>query len=171
MTRLFYRLNKGLNDINYKFYPIDKSPYDIINNLNQELFRSVYYYTEKQVEEATKIVEVIDKRTNEPTKRQRGIGKLTTSDGVQYPTVEAITNKLIFDFDAKDVSDARKDCLAIVDKLVQKYGINEKAIEVYFSGGKGFHLILTTSEWFKSNELKSICTVLMDGLSILELKI
>ena len=81
---LYYRLCIGLTDIG-ELFPITVSPYNLVKNLDQEVFRSVYLYTQEQYEEATREVEVIDKRSGEIIKRPRGVGILTLADGRSRP--------------------------------------------------------------------------------------
>lgn len=164
MTKRFYRLCSGLTDIG-TFHPIETSPYDVVTNLDQELFVSVYKYTEDQIKEAEEIIQVTNKKTGEVYDRKRGIGRVTSVDGTQYQTVEDChTNQLIFDLDSKDFEDVRKDGLTLIDRL-QGYGIPEDSIQLFYSGNKGIHVKVDTEDTFTPKELKGICTVLMDNLS------
>ena len=160
---LYYRLCVGLTDIG-QLYPIETSPYTIVQNLDQEVFRSVYLYTEDQYVESNKQVEVINKRTGEVYSRPRGVGILTLADGTQLDTMLGITNQLIFDFDCKDNLDkAKSDTIEVVSRL-KKWGISGSAIDTYFSGGKGFNIKVHLNQFLNSSELQSICSQLIDGL-------
>ena len=162
--KLFYRLCVGLTDSG-TFYPVEKSPYDIVKNLDQEIFKSVYYYTEEQVTEANKMIMVKNPKDDQEYERKRGIGRVTSTDGTQYQTVtDVFTNQLIFDLDSVDFKDVRRDTKTLVGRL-EEHGIGEESIQLYFSGGKGTHVRITTDKIFNPSEMKSMCTVLMDGLS------
>lgn len=166
---LYYRLCNGLTDIG-SFHSVNESPYDIVKDLNREIFKSVYYYTEDQVKEAEQIVNVKDKKTGDIVERPRGVGNITLADDTRLKTMEAITNQLIFDFDSEDIDLARKDALEVINRL-SSYGISKNNIDICFSGNKGFHTKLQTSSYFTANELKSICSVLMDGLSTVDTRV
>lgn len=160
---LYYRLCLGLTDIG-QLYPIDKSPYDLVKNLDQEVFKSVYLYTEEQFKEASREVEVLDKRTGEIVTRPRGVGILTLADGTKLDTLPGITNQLIFDLDSKDNLDkAKTDAIEIIARLT-KWGVPQTAIDIYYSGMKGFALKVYLNQFLTSTELHSICTSLIDGL-------
>jgi len=161
--KLFYRLCIGLSDIG-TLHPIETSPYDLVDNLDQEVFKSVYYYTQEQYDEANKIVEVSNKRTGEIYSRPRGVGILTLADGTKFDTLPGITNQLIFDFDCKDNLDkAKSDTIEVITRL-KKWGIPEKAIDVYYSGMKGFALKIYLNQFLTSSELQSICSSLIEDL-------
>jgi KaiC/GvpD/RAD55 family RecA-like ATPase len=50
-----------------------------------------------------------------------------------------VTNKLIFDFDSKDLDQAKLDTIGMCNDLIG-LGIEEKALKIFFSGSKGFHI-------------------------------
>lgn len=160
---LFYRLCVGLTDVG-TLYSIETSPYDIVKNLDQEVFRSVYLYNKEQYDEACKIVEVINKKTGEVYKRPRGVGILTLANGTTLDTMLGISNQLIFDFDCKDNLDkAKSDIIELISRL-KKYGIKESTIDTYFSGNKGWHCKVHLNQFLTASELHSICSALIDGL-------
>lgn len=56
---------------------------------------------------------------------------------------DVITNKLVFDFDSKsNVELAKKDALEVCTRLLNNK-IKKEDIEIYFSGNKGFNVIVT----------------------------
>ena len=70
---------------------------------------------------------------------------------------DVTTNNLWFDFDSEvDVDLARLDTKEVIKRLINK-NINEKDIEVYFSGNKGFHVIVTTNRSLTPTQVQSIC--------------
>lgn len=160
--KLFYRLCEGLTE--GEFYSVDISPYEIINDLTKDWYKSVYLYTEQQVNNAEEIVEVQHKKTKQVYKRKRGIAKLVTTSGEHYPTVPGITNKIVFDFDdEKNPENAKRDLVELVGRL-KKRGISVDNVDMVYSGNKGFHLSITTDTWFTASEHKSIALSLADGL-------
>lgn len=162
-NKLFYRLCEGLTDYG-KLYPIETSPYDIVKNLDQEVFKSVYFYNQEQYEEACKEVEVVNKYTGDIVKRPRGVGILTLADGTRLETLPGITDQLIFDFDSReDLDKAKSDTIELISRL-KKLSIPETAINIFFSGLKGFGIKVYLNQFLTSNELHSICINLIDGL-------
>lgn len=161
--KLYYRLCIGLVDYG-SLYPIETSPYGLVKNLDQEVFKSVYLYTEDQFREASRIVECIDKH-GEIYKRPRGVGILKLADGSTLDTMLGLSNQLIFDFDSKDdLNRAKIDTIELISRLKKK-GIPESAIDLYFSGGKGFHLKVHVNDLLTSQELHSIGLSFIDGLN------
>ena len=69
---------------------------------------------------------------------------------------DVVTNKLTFDFDdAENPNKAKQDTETTVSKLIQN-GISKKDIKIYFSGKKGFHVIVETKHNFSPAEVKNI---------------
>lgn len=78
------------------------------------------------------------------------------------------TNKLWFDFDSEhDPSIAQKDAIQVVDRL-NKHGIDDKNIEVYFSGNKGFHINVTLNRELKPKQVANICSSIGRELDTLD---
>jgi KaiC/GvpD/RAD55 family RecA-like ATPase len=71
-----------------------------------------------------------------------------------------LTDRLIFDFDSeKDINLARNDARTVINRI-GKFTGNKNVSEylnIYFSGNKGFHVEVLTSEEFTPEEAKSIC--------------
>lgn len=170
MSKLYYRLNNGVNDINYKFYPIEDSVYNHITNFDTDWYQSIYYYTEEQVNEALTVIQ--EERRNKKYKRIRGIGNVVDSEtGKKYTTmVDVVTNQLSWDFDSTDLETSRCDTNILINRLIQ-VEILPEAIEVCFSGGKGFSVVVKTNEFLKPNEVKHICTELGGDLETFDPKI
>jgi len=49
---------------------------------------------------------------------------------------------LPIDVDRKDLEDARRATIAIVDHLAKEYDIDKDALHIFFSGNKGFHVLV-----------------------------
>jgi KaiC/GvpD/RAD55 family RecA-like ATPase len=65
-------------------------------------------------------------------------------------------SSIVFDFDDDaNIDNAKKDAVKVVERL-EKDGITSENINIYFSGGKGFHLEVNTNEEFSREELINI---------------
>ena len=172
MTKLYYRLNSGLNDVNYKFYPIEDDVHSHINDYERDHYKSIYYYTEDQVEEASQIITVKSQKTGNNYNRIRGVGNVTDSvTGTRYRTIEDVkTNILAWDFDSSNIELSQQDTRKLYQKLIDS-GIKDNEIQVSFSGGKGFSLVLETDTLMTPDEVRTICSVLADGLATFDPKI
>ena len=140
MTNLYYRLTKTFSDVG-TLIPIDEDIYKHIDDMNVPWFKSIYFYTEEQKEQAEEIVEVNGR------KRPRGIS------GV----IDVKTNKIIFDFDdPDDIEKARQDSIVVCERLLS-HGIPQDSLQICFSGKKGFGVeVEFTNEWFNPKELKNL---------------
>jgi hypothetical protein len=126
----FVRLTKGVADKG-KLIPVTEI-YDHLDDSNQDYYTSAYCYNEQQVEEFKK------------TGTVRGIK-------------DVVTNRIWFDFDtSEDPTFAQIDAQEAIRRL-EKYGINNKNIEIYFSGNKGFHLFVTLNRFIKPEQVYNIC--------------
>lgn len=126
---MYVRLCEGLNDFG-KLIPSDHNIYKYINNQKKDYYTSVYNYTEEQ------------KQIFEKSNSVAGIR-------------DVVTNKLIFDFDSTDLEKARKEAVITSERLIAD-GISEESIGVFFSGGKGFHLVVETTEGMTPKQTKQI---------------
>lgn len=66
------------------------------------------------------------------------------------------TNKIWWDFDAKDISDARESTITLVKRL-KELGFTDENLQIKFSGGKGYHVVINLNEKLNPNEVKTIC--------------
>jgi DNA primase catalytic subunit len=70
---------------------------------------------------------------------------------------DVLTDKLWFDFDAKEIPEkAKEDAIEVCNRL-KKTGVPEKDIEIYFSSGKGFHVLVTTKRSLTPEQVASVC--------------
>jgi KaiC/GvpD/RAD55 family RecA-like ATPase len=84
---------------------------------------------------------------------------------------DVTTNKLIWDFDDEEnVEHARADAKKLCERLL-KYGITQDAINVAFSGSKGFSVELVTTSRFTPSEFKNINLTLAADLGTNDTKI
>lgn len=74
------------------------------------------------------------------------------------------TDKLVFDFDDETNPDnAKTDAKELCNRL-NKQGIKEKDIEVYYSGNKGFHVIITLKKQITPKQVQLAATKLAKDL-------
>jgi len=145
----FYRVCETVQDYG-KYIPAEDS---IFNHIKQgkPFYQSLYLYTEAQVAEATKIIEV--EKGGKKFKRPRGISGFT----------DVVTKKIVFDFDSKDINNSKQDAIEIVNRLTTN-GFKEDDLGIFFSGGKGFHVEVETDTLLTPQQTKSIATNLAKDL-------
>jgi DNA replication protein DnaC len=136
-NKMYVRLCEGVTDYG-NLIPTTENIYKYVNDQKKDYYVSVYSYNEEQ------------KKQFEEKGTISGITKVST-------------NKLVFDFDSNKIEDSRKDALEVVNRL-SKYGINNDNINIYFSGGKGFHLVLNTNYNFTPSQAKKAAIKIAKGL-------
>lgn len=81
------------------------------------------------------------------------------------------SNTIVFDFDSEsDINSAKEDTLTLVGRLTQK-GFNLDDLSISFSGNKGFHVEIPTTEEFTKQELINIREELSGDLKTTDPKI
>ncbi len=81
------------------------------------------------------------------------------------------TNRIIFDLDSKtDLEFARKEALLLCSRLLSD-GIDEKNIQLYHSGSKGYHVELFTDQYYARPEVENILNHYAGDLSTADFKI
>lgn len=104
---------------------------DLIKNHDKEYFSSIYCYNDEHYKKWLE------------TKSVAGF------DGLK-------TNLLVFDLDNKeDPSISRQDAIELSSRLIN-HGIPEDDIQVYFSGNKGFHIVVSTDQEMNVDEFRLI---------------
>ena len=78
---------------------------------------------------------------------------------------DVTTNTLVFDFDSKNLEDARQDVLTLGLRLVNEYNVNEDDIACYFSGSKGLHVVVPLSQEITPEQFKQATGKLAEGLN------
>lgn len=124
---MYQRLCKGLADYG-KLIPTNDDISKHVDKQN-DYYLSVYKYNEEQ------------KQKFDKTGSIAGIN-------------DVVTNDIIFDFDSKNLEKARQDSVTTINRLKQ-YNITPEEVNIYFSGSKGFHLVIHTSEEFTPKETKT----------------
>lgn len=149
---MYYRLTKGLADIG-TFIPETDNVFEHIERDN-DYYLSIYKYTEEQKTEAEKVIET-DKGP-----RPKGVSGI---DDVK-------TNMLVFDFDDSDLETARKDTIETVKRLVTA-GVDKDSINVSFSGGKGFSVVLVHDHQLNPVQHKLIAKSIAGDLKTFDPKV
>lgn len=124
----YVRLSKGLYDKGTLI-----SPESVFDNIKEDVdyYVSPYFYNEEHYKAF----------------KQKGSIK-----GIK----DVLTNKIWFDFDKKeDPSLAQADTQVLVTRL-RNYGIQEKDIEIYFSGNKGFNVQVTLNRELNPDQVYSL---------------
>ncbi len=134
---MYTRLCEGLDDTGI-LIPTDENVYNHVKDLKKDYYISVYNYNESHKEQFDKTGSIAGIR-------------------------DVLTNRIIFDFDDKDLDKARKDTLETIKRLEAK-GVKKTDINIYYSGKKGFHLTLETDKQFTPDEMKSVAKAIAGDL-------
>jgi hypothetical protein len=77
---------------------------------------------------------------------------------------DVTTDALVFDFDSKNLDAAKQDVLSLALKLVQEYEVDPDNIACYYSGSKGFHVVVPLDVKITPDQFKQATTELTKGL-------
>jgi len=115
---------------------IEKDP----KGINSDWYQSIHYYNDSHVQ-------------------------LLKEKGTLRGVTDVKTDKLVFDFDdAVKPENAKKDALELCQRLT-KEGIKESNIEAYYSGNKGFHVIITLNKELTPRQAQLAATKFATGLA------
>ena len=130
-----------------KLVPLTYNINDFIgDDVNSDYYESIYQYGEEH------------KKIWDETGSLAGITGL-------------ITKKLVFDFDSsKDIEYSRKDAVELVSRLVHS-GVSSDQMQITFSGSKGFHVEINTTEEFTRKQFENTVKNLAEGLETFDPKI
>jgi len=142
---MYVRICKGLTDKGILVpHTADLSKYT--TDSSKDYYTSVYKYNEKQ---------------------KKDFDKTGSVAGFK----DVITDKLVFDFDDENnPENSKEDTQTLVDRLIDR-DVAPDAINVFFSGKKGFHVTVETKESFNPKELKQIAKSLAGDLDTFDTKI
>jgi hypothetical protein len=134
----YVRISEGFNK--YKLIPSTQNIYEVIQDKEKDYYVSIFKYNEDQYQQWLK------------TRTVAGIKDVTT-------------NILFFDFDnSSNIEKARQDTITLVERLITD-GIDQSAIQVCFSGNKGFSVQVNTDKVFTQDEFKNITFHYAEDLS------
>ncbi len=129
-----------------KLYPVQDGLYKYVKDINKDYYSSIFMYNE------------------EHKKQLEQTGSLAGVEGVE-------TDLLAFDLDSHtDLEKTRHEALILSHRLIDK-GIDEQAINIAFSGSKGFSITVKLNKKLTLSEFKSINLALADGLETNDTKI
>lgn len=175
----YKRINRTI--FSYSLFDAEDNVYDLIENDNNfektDYYESIYYYPEdvyiNHIDGLKKACEYYDIKFDEQDRiktfsrvwkplKKDWLNKDDLDEDIQviitnlYDNIsvsqnsDVVTDKLVFDFDCKsDIDLAREDTLTTIDRLSVD-GIDD--VEIYFSGGKGFHLIVNLNNYINKDE-------------------
>lgn len=85
---------------------------------------------------------------------------------------DVVTSTLVWDFDCKnDLEKARQDVLTLASRLVDTYNIDPDNISCYFTGSKGFHVVLALTKKLTVDEFKVAVNTIGGDLETFDLQI
>lgn len=118
------------NKVDEPGFLISEKDLDKYIDYNKELFISTYYYDQTQFDNFKQ------------TKSVRGVKDVKT-------------NKIWFDFDSTNPEISRASTIKTLERLTAE-GIDPNDVEIYFSGNKGYHLILSTDRQLTPLEVQGV---------------
>lgn len=124
--------------------PTTENLEDHIEDYNIDTYTSIYEYSEAQFQEFKE------------NKTVAGI-------------LDVKTTKLVFDLDsATDLEKAKKETIELTQRL-KKFQIPSEAIQIYFSGKKGFTVVIETDQRLSPSQVRALCLdQLGKGLSTID---
>lgn len=127
---MYIRLSKGLTE--YKLIPETEDVQKIIDdNRSQDYYTSIFKYNENQYNQ-------------------------WKTSGTVSGIKDVVTDKLVFDFDDKNNADnAKQDTITTIARLTQR-GIPQEAIQIAWSGSKGFSIEVDINKQLSVEEFKNI---------------
>lgn len=135
---MYQRLCTGLNDKG-RLISTSEDVYKYVSNEDKDYYLSLYQYNQDQ------------KTQFEETGTISGI-------------TDVKTNRIVFDFDCDtDPNNAKTDTKTLLGRL-KKYGFKDEDFNIYFSGKKGFHVVLETDKFFTPSQLKSLAKKVAEDL-------
>ena len=145
----YYRLCKTLTDYG-TFIPENIDIQTQITDRNIDWYKSIYTYSEEQKIQAEETI--FDEVKNKH--RPRGIS------GIE----DVVTNRLVFDFDSNEsLSLSKDDALMACSRLIER-GIPTEAIQLHFSGNKGYSVEVETDTILTPPEFKNITIAIAGDL-------
>lgn len=134
---MYIRISEGLTK--YKLIPDSESPWSHISSTEKDHYIGIYKYNEEHY-------------------------KMYQATGSVAGIKDSVTNSLVFDFDdATNIENARKDAVTVVSRLLSN-GVPPDAIQITFSGNKGFGVQVDTDQTFTPEEFKRATFALAEDL-------
>jgi KaiC/GvpD/RAD55 family RecA-like ATPase len=136
----YYNFKEGLNSKG-KLMTLDQLS-KLEKDPNKDYYISIYKYNEEQ---------------------KKRVEEKGTISGIRDVT----TDILVWDFDsANNPDNARRDVVTLAHRLVDKYSVDPDSIQCYYSGSKGFHVVLYLGDkQVTPEEFKKATTSISEGLT------
>jgi KaiC/GvpD/RAD55 family RecA-like ATPase len=136
----YYNFKEGLNSKG-KLMTLDQLS-KLEKDPNKDYYISIYKYNEEQ---------------------KKRVEEKGTISGIRDVT----TDILVWDFDsANNPDNARRDVVTLAHRLVDKYNVDPDSIQCYYSGSKGFHVVLYLGDkQVTPEEFKKATTSISEGLT------
>jgi len=129
-THFYYNFKVGVNGTPQLLTGNEISEYNI--DPEQDYYISIFRYNEDQKRKATEAGSVAGIR-------------------------DVVTDTLVWDFDSKDnVALAKEDTITLCKKLIEDLNVDPNTISCYYSGNKGFHVVLPITESITPTVFKNI---------------
>lgn len=142
--RVFHRGVKGIRKL-YSLENFLDSSFGIIeNDPNADYYESIYIYTDEH------------KKQLEQTKTLSGISGIKT-------------DRIVFDFDSKDISLAQEDAKDVVTRLKSEFA--HSAIRIFFSANKGFHVEIHFDKFLSREKFELIIDYYAGDLATFDTKV
>lgn len=134
----YYNFKEGLNSKG-KMLTLEQID-SLIVDPNKDYYLSIYKYTEDQ---------------------KKQVENTGTVSGIR----DVHTDVLVWDFDhAENPELAREDTVELGRRLVDKYNVDPDTIQCYYSGSKGFHVVLPISRTVTPEQFKKATNEIAKGL-------
>lgn len=131
---------------NRKLVPVEEDSWDHVKDNEKDYYESIFRYNEKHYKQF------------QETHSLAGISDVTTE-------------KLVWDFDAEgQLNQSKADAVVLCQRLIEQ-GIAQDALQIAFSGKKGFSVELHTDKQFTPTEFKNINLSMAEGLETNDQKI
>ena len=136
----YYNFKEGLNSKG-KLMTLEQLS-KLQKDPNKDYYISIYKYNEEQ---------------------KKRVEEKGTISGIRDVT----TDILVWDFDSSNNPDnARKDVVTLAHRLVDKYSVDPDSIQCYYSGSKGFHVVLYLGNTqVTPDQFKKATNIIAEGLT------
>ncbi len=136
----YYNFKEGLNSKG-KLMTLEQLS-KLQKDPNKDYYISIYKYNEEQ---------------------KKRVEEKGTISGIRDVT----TDILVWDFDSSNNPDnARRDVVTLAHRLVDKYSVDPDSIQCYYSGSKGFHVVLYLGDTqVTPDQFKKATNIIAEGLT------
>lgn len=128
----YIRLCRGVTDRGTLILPEERTR--SISDYNKDWYESIYLYNDEQ------------------------FARYKEAGGTVAGIRDVLTNRLVFDFDHESDPDyARQEARTVVYRLT-KAGVSQKDVQIFFSGSKGFNIVITLDRYITPKQAAQLAT-------------